>query len=211
MIEHKSSVSVDPDVDLEKYIHHTSLPQTSISLAIGRFLNAIGSAVSWLWVILLLVVVLNVVLRYVLSKGLIEFEELQWHLYSIGFLIGLSYAYEADDHVRVDLLHDRFSLRTQAWIELYGILLLLLPFVALVLYYSWPFLVESYVSGERSSSPGGLSQRWIVKSFLFISFALLGLAAISRLLRVFALLFGAPRPIPVERKPAGHNEGLIEE
>ncbi len=152
-------------------------------------LVAIGNAVSWIWMLLLAAIVCNVVLRYAFDQGRVEFEEIQWHLYSIGFLLGLGYALQADAHVRVDVLHERFRPATQAWIDLYGILLFVLPFVALMLIYGVPFVADSFVTGEVSSSPGGLPYRWAIKSMLLAGFALLGLAALSRLTRLWKFLF----------------------
>jgi TRAP-type mannitol/chloroaromatic compound transport system permease small subunit len=168
------------------------LPHTLLSRRLDGFVRRVGDLASWLWIVLLLIVVLNVVLRYVFGEGRIEFEEIQWHLYATGFLIALGYTVESDDHVRVDFLRDRFSQRLQAWIELYGILLLLLPFVALVLVYSVPFIASSWAQSEVSQAPGGLPFRWAIKAMLFGGFALLALAAIARLLRVMSFLFGFP-------------------
>ena len=167
------------------------LPETRLSRRLDHWVRRVGDAASWAWVVLLAVVVLNVVLRYVFGEGLIEFEEIQWHLYAAGFLIALGYTLESDDHIRVDFLHERMSQRLQAWVELYGILLLLLPFVCLVLVYSAPFIANSFDQGEISAAPGGLPLRWVIKSALFLGFALLGVAAVSRLLRVASFLFGA--------------------
>ena len=142
-----------------------------------------------MWLLLLIVIVANVVLRYAFDQGRIEFEEIQWHLYATGFLFGLSYALKDDVHIRVDLLHERFGPTLRAWIELYGILLLLLPFIALVLIFSVSFVAVSYQLGEVSSSPGGLPYRWAIKAVLPLGFALLLLAALSRLTQVWAYLF----------------------
>ena len=165
------------------------LPETPFSRVVDPILVAIGHAVSWLWIVLLAVIVCNVVLRYALSKGRIEFEEIQWHLYSIGFMLGLAYALQADAHVRVDVLHERLRPTTQAWIDLYGILLFVLPFVALMVLYGARFVANSFVTGEVSSSPGGLPFRWAIKSVLVVGFALVGLAATSRLTRLWKFLF----------------------
>ena len=124
----------------------------------------IAHAFSWLWLALIAVIIFAVVLRYVFGIGRIELEELQWHLYAVGFLSGLGYSLESDDHVRVDFIRARLSLRMQAWVELYGLLLLLFPFVALILYYSLPFIHYSWLTGEVSQAPGGLSFRWLIKS-----------------------------------------------
>lgn len=167
------------------------LPPTPLSQTIDGWIAAIGRMVSWIWLLLLGVIVLNVLLRYAFGEGRIEFEEIQWHLYAVGFLVGLSYAYQADTHIRVDLLHERLTLRSQAWIELYGILLLLLPFIFLILIYSVPFVLASFELSERSQAPGGLPARWLIKAALPVGFALLLLATLSRLSRVWAVLFPA--------------------
>ena len=165
------------------------LPSTGFSRALDPWLERIGRCASWLWLLLLIVIVANVVLRYAFDQGRIEFEEIQWHLYATGFLFGLSYALKDDVHIRVDLLHERFGPTLRAWIELYGILLLLLPFIALVLIFSVSFVAVSYQLGEVSSSPGGLPYRWAIKAVLPLGFALLLLAALSRLTQVWAYLF----------------------
>lgn len=186
-------------LDLDHLLHHTELPQTGISRPLDTLVRRIGEAGSWVWVVLIAAVTVNVLLRYVLGKGLIEFEEIQWHLYAIGFLIGLSYTMESDDHVRIDMLYEKWSLTTKAWMELFGLLLFLLPFIALILIYAVPFIGYSFSIGEVSESPGGLPLRWAIKAFLFIGFALLAVTAFTRLLRVTALLFGVPKPIRAKR------------
>ena len=167
------------------------LPHTVWSKRMDRVADQVGRVISYVWLVLLAVIVINVLMRYLFNEGRIEMEELQWHLYSIGFLLGLSYAYQADAHIRVDVLHEHFSHRTKAWIELYGIVLLLLPFIALILIYSVPFVASSYALAEVSASPGGLPLRWLIKAALPLGFSLLLLTVLSRLLRVWSLLFVA--------------------
>ena len=165
------------------------LPQTRLSRAVDPWLVRIGQWSSWLWLILVAIIVVNVVLRYVFGEGRIEFEEIQWHIYAAGFLLGLGYALQADAHIRVDVMHERFSPGLKAWIELYGLLLLALPFILVMLVYSAPFVRASFELGEVSASPGGLPYRWAVKAMLPLGFALLLLAALSRLSRVWTFLF----------------------
>lgn len=168
------------------------LPQTRLSRAIDPVLIRIGEWASWLWLVLMTIIVANVVLRYAFGQGRIEFEEIQWHLYACGFLLGLGYAYQADSHIRVDVLHERLSLRTRAWIELYGTLLFLLPLIVVVLFYSVPFVYASFALGEVSQAPGGLPYRWAIKAMLPLGFGLLLVALIARFSRVWALLFSEP-------------------
>lgn len=168
-------------------------PQTPLSGPIDRVLEKIGQKLSWVWLLLLGVIVLNVTLRYGFSSGRIELEEAQWHLYAIGFLAALSYGVKTDSHVRVDVLSERLSHRKRAWIDLYGILLLGFPFCAFILFYSVPFVYESYVTDEVSISAGGLPGRFLIKLALPIGIALLALAFFSRLLRLGRFLFGSPQ------------------
>lgn len=168
------------------------LPHTRLSRALDAAVRGIGHAVSWVWVLLLAIVVLNVVMRYAFGQGRIEFEEIQWHLYSIGFLIGLSYALEADDHVRIDILYEGFALRTKAWVEFAGILVFLVPFLVLVIVYAVPFLRYSLEINEVSEAPGGLPMRWAIKAVLLVGFVLLAAATAARLSRVVVFLFGRP-------------------
>lgn len=153
-------------------------------------IERLGRAASWLWLLLLTVIVLNVVLRHVFGEGRIELEELQWHIYSVGFLIGLSDALRADVHIRVDVVHERLRPRLRAWLELYGLTLCLFPFTALILIYGAPFVLTSYELAEVSQAPGGLPFRWVIKAVLPFAFLLLLLAGLSRLSRVWAYLFG---------------------
>ena len=87
------------------------LPHTRWSQRIDRVADRVGHAISYVWLILLGVIMINVLMRYVFNEGRIEMEELQWHLYSIGFLLGLGYAYQADAHIRVDVLHELQSIQ----------------------------------------------------------------------------------------------------
>jgi len=185
---------------------HAALPETRFSRRVDCALLRLGELSAWLWLALLVVIVGNVVLRYALGEGRIELEELQWHLYSIAFLIGLAHAFVHDDHIRVDVLYERLSLPMRAWIELYGIVLLLLPFIALVLIYSFPFVLASWRAGEVSQAPGGLPLRWAIKAVLPLSFALLLAATLARLSRVGALLFGVPHPLETAPAEGGDED-----
>lgn len=172
-----------------------ALPRTAVSNILDRFVRWVGRVTSWIWVILVAVIVLQVVLRYFFNMGSIQLEELQWHVYAIGFILGLSYCMVEDRHVRVDVVAERLRPRKRAWIELFGLCFLLLPFLITILLQSIPYIEVSFIQNERSAAPGGLPYRWILKSFIFWGFLLLVLAAVARLLRCTAMLFGVPRPI----------------
>jgi TRAP-type mannitol/chloroaromatic compound transport system permease small subunit len=174
--------------------HALDFPRTRPSDALDAVVGVFHYFINWIWAVLVLLIVLNVVLRYIVGTSMVWMEELQWHLYAIGFMIGLAYALKLDGHVRVDVLADRLTHRTRAWIELVGLLLLVLPLCYIMLTYGWPFVLRSYQLNEVSAAPGGLPYRWIIKSVILLAFALLAIAALSRILRVTAFLFGLPKP-----------------
>lgn len=185
--------SGDRHVTVDQLIHPTDYPRTRISDVFDAVVEGAGNLASWLWVVLMAIIVLNVTLRYVFGEGRIEFEELQWHLYAVGFLIGLSYCFKRDGHIRIDILHERFTLKTKAWIDFIGIIVFLIPYISIVLIYSPGFIEYSFTIDEVSDAPGGLPYRWVIKSFMFIGYLLLLFAAVARLSRVAAYLFlGAP-------------------
>lgn len=181
------------DVEAE-LIHHTELPLTGPSAALDGIVARIGKYLSWLWLVLVGVILYSVVSRYVFAHGSVMLEEVQWHIAGLVWLIGLSYTLVVDDHVRVDVFHEKLSLRAQAWIELAGILILLLPFLGIALWESVFYFWSSYLQNEESQAPGGLPARWVLKFCLPLAFFLLVLATISRLLKATALLFGVPGP-----------------
>jgi TRAP-type mannitol/chloroaromatic compound transport system permease small subunit len=176
--------------------HALDFPRTGLSDAIDRFITAIAAVLNWIWVVLVLLIVLNVALRYMFGTNIIALEEMQWHLYAIGIMLGLGFTLQQDGHVRVDVLAERLPRRRRAWIELLGLLLIVLPLVGIILYQAWPFVTRAYRINEVSAAPGGLPYRWAIKSVILIAFAYLGLAAFSRLMRVSSFLFGVPAPRP---------------
>lgn len=156
----------------------------------GRMLDRAVDALSWIWVLLMVLIGASVVLRYAFGAGRVDFEELQWHLYAAGFLTGIVACARHDRHVRVDVLRERMTPRRRAWIDFYGMILLQFPFLLLVLWSAWPFVLDSFVTDERSAAAGGLPSRWILKAVLPIAFVVLAATSLSRLAEVAETLFG---------------------
>jgi TRAP-type mannitol/chloroaromatic compound transport system permease small subunit len=167
-------------------------PRTWLSDKIEWVIDLIGGLVNWVWLLLVLIIVTNVTMRYILSTNYVWVEELQWHIYAVGFMIGIGYTLRHDGHVRVDVVANMLQPRTRAVIEFLGIALFILPLVYLMISYAIPFVERSWVRNEVSSAPGGLTNRWAIKSVIIVAFALIGMAAIARLLRVGAYLMGRP-------------------
>ena len=152
------------------------------------FVNLMGYISHFGWISLVLVILASVTMRYVLGDSRVWLEELQWHIFGACFMIGLSYALVADEHVRVDILADGWKAKTQAKIEIADMVMLVLPFALVIAYDSISFVQFSHRTNEISGSPGGLPYRFIIKSFLPFSLILLSMAALARALKMLQLL-----------------------
>ncbi len=155
---------------------------------IDRFVLWIGRNVAWGYFVLMLIIIAQVVLRKGFSGGLIALEELQWHLYAVGFMFGIPYAQAKNSHVRVDLFAAHFSRPVQHCVEILGMIVLVLPLVFVVVYHSLDFVYDAWRTGESSDAPAGLPYRYLIKSVIPASFILLGLAVVSRIIRECVLL-----------------------
>ena len=158
------------------------------SAGLDTFIRRIGHVVMWTNGILIFAIILQVVLRYGFGHGLVVLEEIQWHLYALGIMIGASYAMMMDSHIRVDIIHARLSEKWKLRWDFFGIIFLLLPFIIMVFHQSQDFVYESWRVNEHSDAPMGLPWRWLIKSVIPISFGLLFVAAISRLVRIISQL-----------------------
>ncbi len=192
----------DIDLDLEKVEkaaargHALDFPRTRLSDVIEAVIDAFGFFVNWIWILLVLIIVANVVGRYVFAVNYVWVEEVQWHMYAVGFMLGIGYALRHDAHVRVDVVAMNLRPRTRAVIELLGLLILVAPVVYLIVSYAIPFTETSFRRGEQSPAPGGLTNRWAIKGVIVVAFVYLGLAAFARVVRICSYLFGFPRARP---------------
>ncbi len=167
--------------------HLLKLDQCFAGLA--RFCGALACIAM---ILLLFNVFYDVIMRYAFNDVSIAMQELEWHLFSCVFLLGIPYAIRENSHVRVDILYDRWSLKTQALINLFGVIIFILPFVGLVTYYSISFAFDAYQMGEGSGDPGGLPYRWIIKGLIPFSFMLMGLASLGMITSALISLKQAP-------------------
>jgi len=146
---------------------------------IDKLNERIGSAVSWLTIILVLVTCYDVVVRYVFRESSVAFQEIEWHLFAILFLVGGAYTLKIDDHVRVDIFYTKFSTERKALVDFVGSIIFLIPFCLLAIYASKDFVVNSFLVKETSPDAGGLPARYILKAFIPLSFFLLLLQGIA--------------------------------
>ncbi|MDJ0627176.1 MAG: TRAP transporter small permease subunit [Rhodobacter sp.] len=167
-----------------------------VSRLLDRVLRFFASIGGWLGFALVVVVCYDVITRYFgvpkpegLNSTMIQ--EFEYWLHSALIVFAIGYGYSRQAHVRIDLVRERLPERTKLWIETIGISVALIPYTILGTWLSWPYVKQSFLSGEISKSQTGLSNLWIVKSGLIILFVLLFVAAVSQLLKCIAGLRGA--------------------
>ena len=149
----------------------------------------LGKAVSWATLAMVLLGAANALLRYGSKFASMNLSsnamlELQWALFSAVFLIGASWTLQRDAHVRVDVAYGRMEPANKAAIDLAGVLFLLLPFVGICIWVSFPSVAESWRVLEGSPDPGGLP-RWPIKSLILVCFYLIAAAGLSQGIRAY--------------------------
>jgi tripartite ATP-independent transporter DctM subunit len=147
-----------------------------------------GIIAAFLVVLLSLLVAYDAMMRYLFSAGSIALQEVEWHLFDVIFLLGLTYALKHDKHVRVDIFFERYSKETKAIVQIFSMLLLVIPFSLLFLLDSIDMFIQSYLQNEISSDPGGLTHRYVIKGVLVLSFILLIIQALSEILKAYQRL-----------------------
>lgn len=175
---------------------------------IDRANEVIGKAVAWLILLAVLVSAANAVVRKVFSTSSNAWLELQWYLFGAAFLLAAAYTLKQNEHIRIDIVYGLFSRRVQHWIDLFGHLVFLLPFVGLMVWYFVPYVAHSMRSGEVSTNSGGLVI-WPAKALLLVGFSLLGLQGVAEVIKKIAVMQGLiPDPHPfVSAHEAAEREG----
>ncbi len=148
-----------------------------------KFADFIGLITAFAMVLMILNVFYDVIMRYFFRSGSIGMQEMEWHLFSVIILLGVSYTLKEDGHVRVDIIYDNLSSRKKAMINMMGAILFILPISILVGLSSIDNMVEAYQSMEISGDPGGLHYRWIVKGLIPLAFLLLIITDIGFFIR----------------------------
>jgi len=182
----------------------------SVSRLIDALNERVGRTIYWLILVAVLVSAGNAVVRYAFNRSSNAWLEIQWYLFSAVFLCCAGYTLLHKQHVRIDVITGRLSKRAQAWIDVFGTLLFLLPMAITIMWLSWPVFIDAYRSHEISTNAGGLTV-WPARLMVPVGFFLLVLQGFSELIKRIAYLRGLiPDPTEKDEGPS-LEEQLAEE
>ncbi|WP_044240723.1 TRAP transporter small permease subunit [Flexithrix dorotheae] len=167
--------------------------QTYIHI-VNQINENLGRAIAWLSSILVIVICLDVAIKNIFSISSVAFFELQWHLFALIFLLGAAYTLKHDKHVRVDVFYQKLSPKGQAWVNIIGSIIFLIPFCIIIIKSSLPYVATSYKLAEGSNDAGGLPARYIIKSSIFIGFFFLLIQGISLIFSSLLTVLDKPQP-----------------
>ncbi|UAA38983.1 TRAP transporter small permease subunit [Paraneptunicella aestuarii] len=141
----------------------------TVSRFLNRLLDALGTFCALIFLLMIINVFYDVVMRYFFNDVSIAMQELEWHLFAAMFMFGIAYTLKEDGHVRVDILYANFSPKLKAIVNLIGMLLFAMPITLFLVYFGYEYTFDAYQMGEGSADPGGLPNRWIVRSIIPLS------------------------------------------
>jgi len=164
-------------------------PLLALSRLIDKITTGIGKFAMWLILATTLISAGNALARKAFNVGSNGLLEIQWYLFAAVFLLGAGYGFLRNSHVRIDFISTKLSARTRNWIDIIGIVLVLVPFCSISINLGWAFFLQAYLSGEMSQNAGGLI-RWPAYLLIPTGFALLLMQAMSELIKRVAFLLG---------------------
>jgi TRAP-type mannitol/chloroaromatic compound transport system permease small subunit len=186
-----------------------------------RALLKLSNAIDWLnalvgryviWLILASTVIsgVNAAVRKAFNMSSNAYLEVQWYLFAASFLLAAGYTLLTHEHVRIDVISSRLSKRGQIWVDIVGFVFFLMPLCFAILWFSIPFFLNGWRSGEMSSNAGGLI-RWPVFLMMPLGFGLLMLQGVSELIKRIAFLMGLIEDPTIKKVAKTAEEELAEE
>ena len=180
-----------------------------LSAGVDALSIQIGRLIRWLVLASVLISAGNAIIRKIFNISSNAFLEIQWYLFAGVFLLGAGFAFMRNVHVRIDFISSKLSRRTNAMIDIAGIVVFLIPLCLILGWLSWPLFASAWVSGEMSQNAGGLI-RWPAYLLMPLGFGLLLIQALSELVKRIAFLQGL-RVEPMSVEAGKSDEEILAE
>jgi TRAP-type mannitol/chloroaromatic compound transport system permease small subunit len=184
-------------------------PLLKLSSGIDALASQIGRLIRWLVLASVLISAGNAIVRKVFNISSNGMLEIQWYLFAGVFLLGSGFAFMRNVHVRIDFISSKLSKRTNAVIDLLGIVVFVIPLCTIMVWLSWPLFSRALATGEMSQNAGGLI-RWPAYLLMPLGFGLLLIQAVSELIKRFAFLKGL-RDEPMSVESVKSDEEILAE
>jgi TRAP-type mannitol/chloroaromatic compound transport system permease small subunit len=168
--------------------------------AVDRLDERVGQALKWLVLFSSVISAGNALMRYTIHYSSNAWLEIQWYMFGAMFLLAAGYALKHEEHVRVDVFFSKMSPRTQAWVDVAGTILFLMPMALIIAWLSIPMVVNSIRIQEHSSDAGGLL-RWPIKIMIPLGFALLAVQGVAEIIKKTAVARGIREPGKAYERP----------
>ncbi len=151
----------------------------------SKVIEVIGKYASYLNLVLIILIVLDVIFRYVFNSSQTWIIELEWHLFALIFLLGIAYTLQVDEHIRVDIIYNGRGERYKRNVNILGHIFFLIPWCYIGIVKSYKIFINSWAFGEGSPDPGGLPGRFVIKGFIVLAFVLLLIQGLIQILNYF--------------------------
>ncbi|MFO1190439.1 MAG: TRAP transporter small permease subunit [Alphaproteobacteria bacterium] len=172
-------------------------------VVVDKISDRIGRLVSWLTLATVVICFGVVVLRYVFSIGFVWMQEFYVWLHAIVFMGGAAFTLLHGGHVRVDIFYNKMSPRRQAWVDLMGVIVFLMPYLAVIAIWSWAYVAQSWQVLEASQNSQGMHGLFLLKTVILVYVAMLAVQALAMAGKSILKLMGvALPPGPAEAKHA---------
>lgn len=161
--------------------------------------DVVGRTVAYMTLATVLVCATVVVIRYVFQSGFIWLQELFIWTHAIAFMLGAGFTLMVNRHVRVDIVYDSRSPRTRAWLDLLSTIVFLFPWIVVLWYFAWPYVIDSWELREASPQVGGMPGLYLLKSVIVGFCALMMLQGLAICARSAIVIGGRPDLLPPPR------------
>lgn len=157
-----------------------------------KIVDVLGQVGGWVLFATVALVFFNAFNRYAFAFSPVWTQELEWHLLAGQGALGIAYAWLHRDHIAVDVFSQRYGATAHRWMNLLVALLIAIPCSIYLIYVSLPYIDRAYDMLEGSPNPGGLPWRFVPKSFVALTFALIALEGVATVIRSGLELFAEP-------------------
>jgi TRAP-type mannitol/chloroaromatic compound transport system permease small subunit len=148
-----------------------------------------GKLASWAVLISASISAGNAFIRYGLDWSSNALLEIQWYMFAWMVMVGAPLVLKLNEHVRVDLIYGKLKGNRPVYVDIFGLIVFLLPVMGMMTYMCAPYFLRAFVTSEMSQNAGGLI-RWPVILALPVGFAMVFLQGLAEIIKRVAYLQG---------------------